>query len=195
MTPAGIINGNSVGAAWCAAFIPIMLQTRVAQAIFLTTSDLDDNWGWPALFHGLTPKPPYLVWEMFHRLRGPLLQVQGGSQAVGALAAGEGTRLAAVLWNYNWLRREKDGGQEGASQEQVTLRINGLSPAKNNYRIKGSQINAQHGNPQAGAPAPQPLDLGKRTALGGAMDLVITLPPSSVTFLEISSTVPGAKAE
>ena len=87
MTPAGLINGNHVGAAWSAAFIAAMQQSQVNRAIFLVTNDLHENWGWPALFHGKTAKPIYYVFEMFRQLHGQLLEIKGGSVAVGALAA------------------------------------------------------------------------------------------------------------
>ena len=188
LNPAGIINHNYIGAAWSAAFVGAMAQTGVDRAIFLLTADLKDNWGWPSLFHKLTPKPPYFVFEMFHKLQGQLVAVQGQSLAVGAFAARQGVRLRLVIWNYNWLRGERDGGREGAKLEQVTVRINGLAPEPKGYQSSMSQISEQYGNIINTKASPQPLDrkLGTRPLQQGVLSLDLTLPPSSVTLLEVS---------
>jgi xylan 1,4-beta-xylosidase len=189
MTPAGLINGNFVGAAWSAAFVSTMLQTGVNRAIFLLTADLKDNWGWPALFHQLTPKPPYFVFAMFHKLQGRLVTVQGESPAVGAFAARQGEQLNMVIWNYNWLRQEREGGHEGAQLEQVVVRLSGLAPEVK-YQATMSQVSEQYGNPFNPKASPYPLDnnLGKQALQQGVLELNLNLPPSSVTLLEVVPT-------
>ena len=94
------------------------------------------------------PKPIYYVFEMFQQLRGQLLEIKGGSVAVGALAARQDRRLAAVMWNYNWQRPEKGAGQEGAAAEQLSLNFSGL-PDKT-YQINLRQISENYGNPLPG---------------------------------------------
>ncbi|MHB8066511.1 MAG: glycosyl hydrolase [Desulfobaccales bacterium] len=189
-SPASLINGNHAGAAWSAAFIDAMLQQQVDGAIFLVTTDLKDNWGWPALFHGATPKPIYYIFSMFHRLQGQLLKVQGGAAAVGALAAQGDKRLAVVLWNYNWERGEFGAGQEKARQEEVILKLSGL-PKKKEYRVTRALVSEAYGNPYAltlpgktGSPEPQRSELGRYSSINGAMTLETSLPPSSVALLE-----------
>lgn len=190
MTPAGQINGNYVGAAWSAAFIEAMYRCQVAGAIFLVTNDLHENWAWPALFHGQTPKPIYWLFEMFRQLQGQVLQLKGGSAAVGALAARQDNRFAVVLWNYNWQRPELGGGQEGAKAERLLLKFSGLPDRS--YQITLHQISENYSNlllpdgrPQPTAANPWNSDLGRRAASGGALDLEVDLPPSSVVQLEL----------
>jgi hypothetical protein len=188
MTPAGLINANYVGAAWTAAFVSTMLQTGVDRAIFLLTADPPNNWGWSALFHGVTPKPVYFVFDMFHKLQGQLVPVHVQSDSVGTIAARQGEKLCMVIWNYYWLRQERDGGREGAKPEQVSIRINGLAPEPKGYQATMSQVSERYGNtlnPEA-SPSPLKLDLGKLPLQQGVMSLDLTLPPSSVTLLEIS---------
>ena len=191
MTPAGLINGNYVGAAWSAAFIEAMHRCQVEGAIFLVTNDLHENWAWPALFHGQNPKPIYWVFEMFRQLQGQLLQLKGGSAAVGALAARQDNRLAAVLWNYNWQWPETGPGQEGAQAERLNIKFSGLPDG--NYRLTLRQLSEKSGNPPLPAGSSQPSvatplnhDLGGHVANRGALDLEIALPPSSVVLLEMA---------
>jgi hypothetical protein len=187
MSPAGLNNGNYVGAAWSAAFVSTMLQTGVNRAIFLLTADIQNNWGWPALFHGVTPKPVFFVFDMFHKLQGQLVAIQGQSLAVGAFAARQGEQLRMVIWNYNWLRKEREGGREGGKTEQTTIQISGLAPEAKGYQATMSQISEHYGNPLNPKASPQPLDskLGTRPLQQGVLSLDLTLPPSSVTLLEI----------
>lgn len=191
MTPAGLINGNYVGAAWSAAFIEVMHQCKVDGAIFLVTNDLHENWAWPALFHGQTPKPIYWVFEMFRQLQGQLLQIKGGSAAVGALSARQDDSLATVIWNYNWQRSETGAGQEGAKAERIGIKFSGL--VDRSYQITLRQISEKYGNPLSPGISPQPPaatpwnnDLGRHAANGGVLDLEIALPPSGVVLLKMT---------
>ncbi len=200
MDPAGIINGNHIGAAWSAAFVYDMLQTQVDRAIFLVTSDLQENWAWPALFHGKSPKPIYYVFDMFNKFQGEMLEVKGGSPAIGAMAAKNSNQLVVMIWNYNWLRGDKDKGRENAQQEQISITITGLPFDQSQYRITKRLISEMYGNPyhltlgeKEGSPHPLISQEEKPVKQKGMLDLDIFVPPSSVTLLEISPTTSDKK--
>lgn len=93
-----------------------------------------------------------------------------------------------VIWNYNWLRKEREGGREGGKTEQATIRISGLAPQAKGYQTTMAQISEQFGNPLNPKASPQPLNghLGNHSLSQGVLELDLTLPPSSVTLVEVT---------
>ena len=58
-SPDAAVNASNVGAAWSAAFLNLMLQCGIGDALYLVTTDLRQQdkagkwetvWGWPSLF-------------------------------------------------------------------------------------------------------------------------------------------------
>ncbi|MFP3868040.1 MAG: GH39 family glycosyl hydrolase [Desulfobacteraceae bacterium] len=194
--PGGLLNATNVGAAWIAAFVPEMLRYRVERAIFLVVADREDNWVWPALFHGTTPKPSFYVFRMFKSLKGQMLAVKGGSTAVGAVAARENHDLAILLWNYDHRHGWCDAGYDAAKLEKVSLRVTGLPANQQTFQVTQTMVSEEYGNPfyqtlpgKKASPEPLIQDLGKRTQSKGGVEMEISLPPSAVILLEFS---PGA---
>lgn len=193
MTPAGIINGNYVGAAWSAAFIHTMLQSGVQKAFLLNTNDIsDDNWGWPSLLHNTQRKPIYHVLKMFRSLSGQLFRSDDNIKSVDAIAAKQGETIRVIVWNFYWLRSEFNGGFERSKETKLNLNIRGLE-AGGLYKIETTMIAEDAGNPIAGIHLLDPSRNVRITqACTEGLNLAVTLPPSSVMLLTFSPTNFGA---
>ena len=103
-SPTARVNADHIGAACERGFPRCHAGARRRLGLYLVTTDLaqpnragklEDLWGWPALFvnRGVFgeayPKATYHLFDMVHQLAGQRVAVEGGRNAVGAIAAAD----------------------------------------------------------------------------------------------------------
>jgi len=113
--PCGYVNATNIASAWSAAFLKLMADQEIDEAIFLVTTDLQlanqsgleaNGWGWPSLFVNpqvfgqAWPKTPAHVLDMVARLSGERVSLTSASKAIDGVAALDGNKLTIMLWNY-----------------------------------------------------------------------------------------------
>lgn len=138
---ASVVNSDHIGAAWSMAFLEMMLQSRIDNALFLITTDgrrpLKDNpkeyenwWGWPSLFVNpkifgkAYPKPTAHVFDMISRLHGQRVEATRGTEVNSFVVADPSAKtVQALLWSYHAQIQEHKSTIENAQREAVVVRI------------------------------------------------------------------------
>jgi len=207
-SPASVINGNHIGAAWSAAYLNTMLQCGVDGALYLVTTDLrpqENVWGWPSLFTNPAafgkpyPKAPYHVFEMVSRLEGARVEATRGSQTVNCFASAdkEKKRVTVMVWNYGCRIPEGSPAVENATREAVILRVREADAFfgtgeinMKRWLVSENESNAfylfqNEGKVDRRAELQQ-VDAGTFSIIDGVVDIRFSAPPSSVSFIEMS---------
>ncbi|MFZ2657764.1 MAG: glycosyl hydrolase [Victivallales bacterium] len=212
-SPASVISGNHIGAAWSAAYLDTMLQSGVDGALYLVTTDLrqqnkegkfENVWGWPSLFVNPAvfgkpyPKAPYHVFEMASRLEGTRVEATRGSETVNCFASAdkEKKRVTVMVWNYGCRLPEGGPAVENATREAVILRIRDADTFfgtgavhMKRWLVSETVSNAfylfqKEGKVDSRAELQQ-VDEGTFSVVDGMADIGFSAPPSSVSFIEI----------
>ena len=115
LTPQSMVNADHVGAAWSAEFLTVMLEEGVDEALYLVTTDLQQNkdgkpeniWGWCSLFtnpnvYGKAfPKAAFHLLKMISMLEGSRVESTRSGSLGSFAAADPGTGTLRILaWNY-----------------------------------------------------------------------------------------------
>jgi len=113
--PCGYVNATNIASAWSAAFLKLMAEQEIDEAIFLVTTDLQltdksgldaNGWGWPSLFVNPQvfgqpwPKTPAHILDMASRLSGERVSLNSANKAIDGIASMDGNKLTIMLWNY-----------------------------------------------------------------------------------------------
>ncbi len=214
--PNGIYNGTNLGAAYGMAFLDSLLQCGIKQpALLLATTDpaekaadgkWNDVWGWPSLFTDPVvfgrpyPKALYNVFEMIHRLVGTRIQASRGRMVHCLASADPRTkRLTVLLWNYHARLPEGDEPPVDYSACQaVVLRIRcpyrffGAGTVRfKRWLVSRTVSNAyylwKHAQLNEHRAALQEVDHGRFHIVAGQVDIGFSMPPSSVSLVEVYS--------
>ncbi len=216
--PRAICNGDNLGAAWAAAFLDTMLQCGATQpAMLLTTTDpsrttkqgqRDDVWSWPSLFTSPAafgrpyPKALYNILAMIHRLVGTRVEALCG-RTVPCIASADkaSKRLTVLLWNYHARMPESAAPIDYSSRQSVVLRIRdaraffgGTHVRFKRWLVSRTVSNAyylwKHAQLNEHRAALQEVDHGRFHIVAGQVDIGFSMPPSSVSLVEVYSA-PG----
>ncbi|GAT32249.1 glycosyl hydrolases family 39 [Terrimicrobium sacchariphilum] len=113
--PCGYVNATNIASAWSAAFLKLMAEQEIDEAIFLVTTDLQlantsglaaNGWGWPSLFVNPQvfgqpwPKTPAHILDMAARLSGERVTLTSANKAIDGVASLDRNKLTIMLWNY-----------------------------------------------------------------------------------------------
>ncbi len=213
-TAKAAVNADHVGAAWAAEFLRQMLVNGVESSLYLVTTDqpaqpggeFKSIRGWPSLF--VTPcafgkpypKPMYHVFKMLSQLEGARVEsTRYGS--IGSFVAAQGERrvVRALIWNYAAIIPEGAASVETASKEGVTLRVRdagaffkGAQKVKmsrwllckgsgdDSWRLENNQLEPKDFREDI------LVDNATLTVLDGELDCCFSMPPSSVSLVELS---------
>jgi hypothetical protein len=173
---------HELGAAWCAnsitrAFLPAHIDRPCF--FYVKQGDMNFRGDYSLLMKDNLPKASYNVVKIFNGLRGNWLPVTGTDDDVCAVAAWDArqTRLAIVLVNFR---------DRYALRRPVQLRLDPLPPAVNAGRWQESVVDATHGNAWHD-PGKAELTVTRTGEISGkAFAWDRTLPPNSVTLIELS---------
>ena len=212
-SPDASVNANNVGAAWSAAFLNLMLQCRIDDALYLVTTDLRQQdkagkwetvWGWPSLFlnpnavgHAY-PKAPSHVFDMIARLEGERIEsTRVGTVGSFVCAAPDKGQIQALVWNYG--ARIPEGGvvQERATAEMVRLHVAGAPaffgdhPVRvQRWLVSESMSNVYHliatCQPPDDRANLQQVQDGTMRLVEGQCELGFLMPPSSVALVTLT---------
>lgn len=172
---------HELGAAWCANSITrAFLPARIDRPCFfyVKQNDLNFRGDYSLLMKDNLPKASYNVARIFNSLRGNWLPVTGTDDDVSAVAAWDAKqgRLAVVLVNFR---------DRYALRRPVQLRVNPLPAALNAGRWQESVVDATHANAW-NEPAKAELTVTRSGEISGnAFAWEQTLPPNSVTLIEL----------
>ncbi|MCX6376275.1 MAG: hypothetical protein NTU88_09645 [Armatimonadetes bacterium] len=215
-SPPARINGNHIGAAWSAAFLNTMLNSGVDAALYLVTTDhqqqgangaWENVWGWPSLFvnpvvfggHAY-PKAPYHVFDMVARLAGTRVEATRGEKTVNCIASvdAQDKRITVLVWNHAYQIPERPVGTENAQREAVTLRIReaerffgGQKVTMERWLVSETVSNAEYLFTKEGKIDDrcrlQRVDQGDYSVVDGLVDIGFALPPSSVSLVVMTA--------
>ena len=213
--PKGAVNANHIGAAWSMDLLSTMLENGIRDALYLVTTDLrrarpeggwEDVWGWPSLFVNPTalgkawPKAPFHVLDMVSRLGGQRIAVESTGTPVGCFAAADldRQRLTAILWNFAARIPEFAEAVENAPAVEVRLTVRdadhlfpGGKVTARRWLVSADTSNAYGILAQGGTlDARTELQQVQETKLAAAdaeLSLGFPLPPSGVSFIELSA--------
>jgi hypothetical protein len=211
-----IINENHVGAAWCAEFLNTLRLEKIDSALFLLTTDpatrladgtIENRRGWPALFlnpkshkHKAYPKPIFHVLDMITKLAGQEIQL-GTSHPIGIFASidKQTKRITLMAWNYDAIIPPNAPITDRSKSHVIDLAFKNLptNMQTGQLRIRRWQVSENQANVSNVLAKKQVISV-KNTALprienklvsseNGGFVHQITMPPSSVTFIEIAS--------
>ncbi len=212
--PMAAVNCDHMGAAWCAAFLDLMLQCDVEGALYLVTTDRrvqnekkewENLWGWPALFANprvfgrAYPKATFHLFDLVSRLTGERIEATAGGATVRGFATADraGKALRLLVWNYGARLPEGGAPIEQAQPAAVTLRVRDAGEFFASPRVKSRvwMVAAGLGDAfgvfskgevlsEANTALPQTSEAAQ-LIIDGAADLGLSLPPSSVALVEI----------
>ncbi len=212
--PKASVNASHIGAAWSMDFLNTMLENGIRDALYLVTTDLrqaraaggwEDIWGWPSLFTNPNalgkawPKAPFHVLDMISRLGGQRITVESDGSTLACFAAADPKRrrLTAILWNFAARLPEFAEPVENAQPVEVRLNVRdaeGLFPA-GSATLRRWLVSADTSNAYAILAAGGTLDAraelqqvqeSRLTANAGELTLDVVLPPSGVSFFEVT---------
>ncbi len=209
------VNANHIGAAWSAAFLNLMLQCGVDQALYLVTSDLreqgkdgwDDVWGWPSLFTNRIatgksyPKAIYHVFDMVNRMQGHRVEATRGSDTVNCIVSADKSKktITALVWNYGALIPEGGPVVEKAKRDWVGLQVRdagdffGSKSVKVQRWLIGANWSDAYSAFKNGAKlndrntALRQVENTAKPITEGALNTGFSMTPSSVTFVVMSA--------
>jgi hypothetical protein len=211
-TEKSMVNANNIGAAWSAEFLNTMLENGVDSAIFLVTTDYmymengkpKNIWGWcsffvnPLVYGGLFPKAPYHIFDMVARLNGRRIESTRDENIRSfAVADSESGKVQLMVWNYAARLPESGMPVDFATTENVGVTVRNASKFFGADKVKVSRrlvsrthANAYHVYKSGGEltednTAMQILDSGEHAIVDGSVSVGLTMPPSSVSFIEI----------
>ena len=206
-------NAGHVGATFAAAFLNQMLIEGVDEAIYLVTTDGRTEkdgawmaeWGWPSLFtnptiHGTHPEAPYHVFDMVNRMAPKRVEAGRPDGTLGIIVSTDDrARMTVLLWNHSHTIPEQEFGRETGQDEAIVLRIvgadsffKGKSVQMKHQLISETVSNAlyylQKGEKLDDRVNLQTVDTRSLKVLGDKLDIAFILPPSSVSFIELTCT-------
>lgn len=207
------INGDHRGAAWTARFLNVMLQNGVENSIYLITTDIaaqnsagvwenKDGWGAfftnPLAFGKPYPRPAFHVFDMISRMEGVRVEATRGNDVINCFATAikDKGKVTLMVWNYD-SQIPEDGALTDSSQATpVVIRIReaGSFFKSKQVSFKRWLVDENTSNVAAelkngGKPSDlselQQVDSGNFRILNDMLEVGLTIPPSSVSFVEL----------
>lgn len=207
------INGDNRGAAWSAEFLNVMLRNDVENAIYLITADIaernsagvwenKDGWGAfftnPLAFGQPYPRPAFHVFDMISRLEGVRVEATRGNNAINCFATAVKDKgvVKLMIWNYDCQIPESSVLTDSSQATPVVVSIREASSFfKNNqvsfkrWLVDGNTSNVAAELKNGGRPTNlselQEVDSGTFRVIGDSLEVGLTIPPSSVSFVEL----------